>query len=386
MAPKVGRQTTEQFGSVQVLRAVAALMVVLWHSQLALKYLKNNYWPYVDPSLRQGLYPFYVNHLYIGVDIFFCISGFIMCMLVTKGGEDTFMNYISRRITRIFPMYWIFSFLVIIAYIINSNFNLGNFTGNIWIDARHVLLSLFLIPQSQEPILGVGWTLLYEMLFYYTIATLLLFIGPKYVASWIATICVLGITQYIFNAQLAHAHIFSIFFIEFYFGAIAYRVYQYAPIRAPKVQLGVAILLFFVLSFALDYSPDVQGPSFLRVIGCGLLGFLLLTGGIGLETRKRSGNWRAVQFMRRVGDASYVLYLSHWFVLSALGKVSGLIANLSRPGVIVWHAFSVGAAILFAMAFHVLIEKPVNSRLRRLLPSRTGKVSPDTPLKELPPG
>ncbi len=77
----------ENFPSVQILRALAALLVVIWHSHLAIKIFANNYWTSDIAGHGQsasiiGFFP--LHYLYIGVDIFFVISGFIMAMLIER--------------------------------------------------------------------------------------------------------------------------------------------------------------------------------------------------------------------------------------------------------------------------------------------------------------
>jgi peptidoglycan/LPS O-acetylase OafA/YrhL len=358
------------FGSVQGLRALAALMVVAWHSHLAIKHFHSDYWIEAIPEVRRALYPFFLNHLYAGVDIFFCISGFIMCMLVVGGRESTFCNYILRRFIRIFPMYWIFSLFIILAYGLNKNFNLGGFTGNLTEDAQHILSSIFLYPQGGYPILIVGWTLVYEMLFYYSIALLLLFKGgAKHVVTWIFMLCAVSLVQYITNSTILNNHVFNIFIIEFFFGAIAYRCYKSVSKHAPAMLILSAVVLYFVLCFMLDRLRIAEDtpPTLLRVVGFGLVGALLISGAIGLERTWTSPMPTLTTLFRRIGDASYVLYLSHWFILSTLGKLGGLLPNLHQAGIVLWHVACVVATIGFALVCHHVVEKPLTTRLRRSL-------------------
>jgi peptidoglycan/LPS O-acetylase OafA/YrhL len=81
-----------------------------------------------------------------------------------------------------------------------------------------------------------------------------------------------------------------------------------------------------------------------------------------------------------IGDASYSLYLSHWFVLSALGKLLGA---LHFSPAVDWTARLVGfaAAILFALACFRYVEDPLDRFLRpRMRRSKTA-----VPLKDLSP-
>ena len=123
--------------NIQVLRFIAAFSVMMVHL----------------PLIGFGIW---------GVDIFFVISGFIM-MYVT---EKNHKNFFLKRLIRIIPIYWILTFGVFSVAILKPDL-LNNTTA----DYEHLLKSLFFIPFNKNetghfPILFLGWTLNYEMIFY----------------------------------------------------------------------------------------------------------------------------------------------------------------------------------------------------------------------------
>src|ERR1700754_4225467 len=78
---------------LQYLRAIAALMVVYFHSVLQVPKVNSGFdWQF---------------HLFgeTGVDIFFVLSGFVM-WLTTAGREIRPLEFYRRRIKRIVPLYW----------------------------------------------------------------------------------------------------------------------------------------------------------------------------------------------------------------------------------------------------------------------------------------
>jgi exopolysaccharide production protein ExoZ len=82
--------------SVQALRAIAALAVVLCHFDEIRAWIS-------------GLKTYPLDQLSSGVDLFFVISGFVMVyasqdLFEAKGGWLTFF---TRRVARIAPPYWI---------------------------------------------------------------------------------------------------------------------------------------------------------------------------------------------------------------------------------------------------------------------------------------
>ena len=157
--------TTTPLISIQVLRAVAALAIVFAHL-----------WPtFVFLGLPTAVANFLLGAA--GVDLFFVISGFIMVYtskpLFSQPGAPLY--FFVRRIVRIVPLYWAATTVVLIFYL-KTSFDLSerNLT---WMNviASYLFLPLPHLNGQTEPILGVGWTLNYEMFFYvvFAFATLL---------------------------------------------------------------------------------------------------------------------------------------------------------------------------------------------------------------------
>ena len=98
---------------VQVLRALAASMVVLDHFYLA--YCNANLPTYLG---RTGLGRLGES----GVDLFFVISGFIMFYTqcpptgTQKGSIATALNFFKKRFIRIMPLYWCWTTILIILW------------------------------------------------------------------------------------------------------------------------------------------------------------------------------------------------------------------------------------------------------------------------------
>ena len=138
--------------SIQYLRGIAALMVVLLHVRVQLGRMGyGGYWP---------------EFLMAGVDIFFVISGFIM-WVTTFDGSTTPWQFLFRRFVRIIPVYWLLTTTTVAVMLVApSAVQSGRF------DSIHVLSSYLFIPTvhpltgMMEPVLIPGWTLNYEMFFY----------------------------------------------------------------------------------------------------------------------------------------------------------------------------------------------------------------------------
>ena len=149
-----------QIAIIQVLRAVAALMIVLSHAQ-------NDA---LNEALKAGL-PFSrvaVLPWDAGVDLFFVISGFIMVyaserLFATPGAAGAF---IGRRLARIVPLYWVATLvsLAVLAYVAHL--------GKHPFPAPPEIASSFgFIPFGRprdglaRPLVPQGWTLNDELMF-----------------------------------------------------------------------------------------------------------------------------------------------------------------------------------------------------------------------------
>src|SRR5258708_22608842 len=153
-------KTTNWNIGIQILRGLAATLVVLHHSfeeSLAI-------YPHITPN-------WLIAFGACGVDIFFVISGFIIYS-VTYGRESQSREpafvFLLKRLIRIFPLYWICLFGTLALW------RSGLFYRNLHVDPNTFTCSLFLLP-SDKLIIDVPWTLVYEMLFYYLFTITLYF-------------------------------------------------------------------------------------------------------------------------------------------------------------------------------------------------------------------
>lgn len=143
------------FQNLQLLRGIAAAMVVLFHAV--------SWFPFdpAAPPLIQRIF-----HLWgkSGVDLFFVISGFVI-MYSQSRAQRPFGAFLRDRALRILPLYWLLTaaFMALLLALPNS------FTGQPPLTAERVLLSFGMVNWlilREWPILFVGWSLEYEALFY----------------------------------------------------------------------------------------------------------------------------------------------------------------------------------------------------------------------------
>ena len=142
-------------GNVDVLRAVAALGVLVGHA-----YALGGR---PVPNLAQHWYDVPLQATTTGVWLFFAISGYVISRpfvdrLVAGQALPELVPYALRRGFRIFPLYWV----AVTAIILIDG--LGG--TRIWQVPFHLALLQNLVPGQQEALLTVAWTLTIEVLFY----------------------------------------------------------------------------------------------------------------------------------------------------------------------------------------------------------------------------
>jgi exopolysaccharide production protein ExoZ len=94
-----------------------------------------------------------------GVNLFFALSGFIM--VVVAGHYTAPIDFLWRRVTRIYSTYWLVS-LPVLALVISA----PTFVNSSIQTPISLWRSFLLIPDRSLPLLAVGWTLVHEMYYY----------------------------------------------------------------------------------------------------------------------------------------------------------------------------------------------------------------------------
>src|SRR6266508_153090 len=141
-------ETNEKLAGLQVARALAALSVAYFHSYVALRGFPESA-PYPIPFLKVWGY--------LGVDFFFAISGYVICLVGSKPNFSP-ISFTIKRLFRLYPLYWLT--MVVVALLILG----GKFPDPIGLG--HFFYSTTLLPQHGPSVYQVSWTLERELVFY----------------------------------------------------------------------------------------------------------------------------------------------------------------------------------------------------------------------------
>jgi exopolysaccharide production protein ExoZ len=332
---------------LQALRGLAASLVVLAHSIQG---------EYADKIWISG---------YFGVATFFILSGFIIYRTSSEsfGSIRDCYRFIVKRLIRIFPIYWIAT----IVFIALSPHRAAYSTLDI-------INSLLLIPHymaltdGMNPLLGQGWTLHYEVVFYAIFAFGLLFPRRLGMAVIIVALVVLVICGAFIRpdndshgaltlAQYWSRPIILLFVVGIGLGVLAERTAGEIVVPFPFLLMLGILAVWFAYSIL---SPEDEGehmhfPSLLLIWG---LCFLCVF--IGIFGRSEAGKFETIA--EAFGDASYSVYLFHPFILSSLIRL-----RVPQTYPMLYVIASLVGANVFGYVVYVMIEKPMLRQGRRML-------------------
>lgn len=335
-------KSIKRFNNLQSLRGIAALLVVMFHLRTLLK-------QFTPGTLH---FPNLFKFGFLGVDIFFVISGFVM-MTITRGkfqqpGAAT--QFLTNRITRIYPVYWFYTLLAFMLISVDVLFTHKELTH------APLLQSLLLWPQDSLPVLAVGWTLVYEMYFYFIIALLLFLPEKKSLAALGLWALFVGIGSHFSFASAGMQVATNPLAYEFMAGYLIAR-FQWSvnKIFDFSILMG-GTLLFVGACLARSFIwPEIPVAGWVRVALFGIPSMVVIYAAVALE-------FNGVIFpkiLHKLGDASYSIYLCHLVVFLVVKHVFLSLYMqkiISQPLMaLLMFASAIGLGIL---SYHYL-EKPL---------------------------
>ncbi|RNI20889.1 acyltransferase family protein [Flexivirga caeni] len=364
---------------IQGMRAVAVLLVVVSHAQLA------------------GL----LDGGYIGVDVFFVISGFLITGLLARevrsSGRVSFADFYARRARRILPAASVTLVMtLLISTIVYTDGDLSQVSTDVtWAAFFAANLHFaqagndyFAITSLQTPVQHF-WSLAVEEQFYLVwpvLIALMLLIpwrrrerhrahGPRATRSRImlgrvqalrragVLIGLLSVASLIWSIHDTIASPHSAYFSTFTRGwelglgsllaLTAQRVSRLSdPVKAAMSWLGLAAVLLAAVVYT-SSTPFPGSAALLPVLGA----VLILAGGIE-GPRYGATVLLGLRPMRFLGDISYSIYLIHWPVLVLTTAYAGGHLRIREKLALI--AVTIGLSWLS----YRFVEKPFRSKRR----------------------
>ncbi|WP_051766270.1 acyltransferase family protein [Saccharothrix syringae] len=338
-------------GDIQGLRALAVALVVCYH-----------------------LRPDWLTGGFVGVDVFFVISGFLIIGTLTgearRTGRVRLLAFYARRVRRLLPA----ATVVLVA---TTAAALALFPLSRQSDVlREVVFSalnaqnwLLAVLSNDYGHAGVGaspvqhfWSLAVEEQFYLVIPLVLLGAcalaarrggrPARYAAAAVGLITVASFAFSVYYTPLDHGAAYFITPTRMWElgigGLAAMAAHRLRPGRVQRAALGWGGLAAVLVS-AVVFTTDLVFPGWVAAVPVlGTAGMLVA----GLE-RNALSRLLGVRPLTYVGDISYSLYLWHWPVVVLLLEVSGRTA-LNR-----YEVLAAGAASLVLAALSTrFVEAP----------------------------
>jgi peptidoglycan/LPS O-acetylase OafA/YrhL len=330
---------------IQALRGIAVSLVVLYHADLGI--------------LKAG---------YLGVDIFFVISGFLITTLITKDierGQFSFVNFYFRRAKRLLPAAYTTFILTAIAapFILNAQ-ELRDFAmqtmGAVTFTANIVLLSqsgYFAGAAELKPLLHV-WSLSIEEQYYLLVPAFLVYVPRRFWKpfGWMLflaslSLCLVGLkykpewTFYLLPTRAWELGVGSLAAIYTLRGNWAHALCKWL--------FWPSVALLFLIPI---WPTGLPHPGVDAIIVC------IATVIVILRRHPLMDRLPAVRALARIGDVSYSLYLAHWPPFAFLRNAA--------VGPVTWQLslLTLSIGVMLALLLYRFVELP--TRRLQLHPSQ----------------
>lgn len=336
----------QKFLGIQALRMVAACLVVVTHSTF-----------YASERLHKHFFVWQRGTR--GVDIFFVISGFVMIyssqkLFALPGGWKIFAEH---RIVRIVPLYWLVTTLKVLIVLFTAGFALHTVLSPVTAACSYLFLPARDLDGKIEPLVGVGWTLTFEMLFYF-LFSFALFLRTNVYKFIGVTLGILSIGAFFRQPSwFPIAFYLNSIVLEFFFGMLIAKaclngVYLSKRLALPLLAFGFLLLLLPPTDWNLPKALISGLPASLIIWSAASLG--------SLETS-------IPRLVLYLGNASYSTYLIHPFVCPLPPAVFNRI-HLDLPWLSVCLSIVIGVSA--GCFLHQFVELPMTNWLRGCVKTR----------------
>ncbi|MBP9806629.1 MAG: acyltransferase [Candidatus Accumulibacter sp.] len=340
----------------QVCRGVACLLVAVFHGSA----LIGN-WYHEKPLLTL------VNFGFSGVHMFFVISGLIIYHAHYRD-IDNFRQvpgYLLKRLVRIYPLYWIVLFFLGGWKVLADRMEIGDFLSN----------ALFFFS-SRSLVIAVSWTLAYEMLFYGMFIAFIVrrSLGLAVFAAWFGLV---ALNHFYHFATLIGFNLLNILFMFGLLTSAAVMALRSRLSQNGRDWIGIASIVAGTVIFsytawwyiALDDPQLYFWDSLPLALGFGTGSALLLLASV---SEKVEGVLKRQRFLLLIGDASYSIYLLHFFfekhTSNGIRSLNwGLAGEKTQAKALLMLAVILLVAIGGGILVHKLVEKPLLAKCRRWL-------------------
>ncbi|MFJ8232283.1 acyltransferase family protein [Streptomyces sp. NPDC094448] len=338
--------------ALDALRVVAALAVLLFH-YTGIDAATDANWGVNQKNLFPSIFPVTSYGSY-GVQLFFIISGFVICM---SAWDRTPGHFVRARFVRLFPAYW---FSIVVAVLIWRGIPDGQRKVPSVSDSL-TNITMLQVPLSAQHLVGAYWTLWVELTFY-LIFLVVLWKGLDYLR--VTIFCWLWLLAGVLVQQDTDIPLLGIFAQPlntalFVSGITMYLMYRFGP--------DLKLWLLLAASWLVMQTDLVQHADSLKAKGMDrdpyvALALVTVFYLLVLVIALRKADWVRWKWLATAGALVYPLYLLHeelgWAMIRELYGPLGAWETL---------AVTTAAMILLSWLVYRLVEKPSQQWLRKRL-------------------
>lgn len=325
---------------VEAGRGIAALFVVFYHAAL-----------HIETNVPGARVLWGIPHFgHAGVDFFFVLSGFIISYVHRRdiGNPHQVGHYLQRRFTRVFPFYWlVLSYYMLDTWLLHRS---------AFPSATDVITSIFLFPHGNGPIVGGGWTLVLEVMFYIVFSVNILSrrIGAATLVVWGLAVA----TGLVVQPQHGHAilgAVMSPFCLEFFLGMAAATIANHRDIPGSRTLLIVS-LVAFAIAGCLEDAGQLNGYGTIARLVYGGCSVPIILAIVDMERR---GQLRVPRLMAVLGRASYAVYLVHLVAIGITYKLLSMAVTMNREWALPLWGLLCSTGVICGVLASIWIEQPV---------------------------
>lgn len=338
------------------LRGIAALWVLLYHAMILLKT--------TNPALVAPL-KLLLGAGYLGVDIFFVLSGFVLAYNYADAGTHRSVSSYSRflwmRLARIYPVHVAALGLILVSMLLHAALGIPYSTDH---SVESLLESLALIHAWAVPIVGKwnapSWSISAEWAAYLAfplVAAMAMKMRSRalILMSVISLFAILSLLMGLKPGNNGmHLGMYRIA-SEFASGVLLFRLWSLSPAtsqHADRVAM-VSLIVMLTLSGSIDYAYKADAALVLLAPLSGVLVFFLASARGTLSSFLSSG------LMRYLGRISYSLYMVHFsFLILAKNYIAHEFTTLPVSTALMITCSFLVASFACAHWFYVSIEEP----------------------------
>ncbi|MDN5005751.1 acyltransferase family protein [Bradyrhizobium sp. GCM10027634] len=319
---------------MQAARAIAALSVAYYHSYMSVRW--------VFPDAARHPIPFLTDWGHMGVDFFFAISGYVICLVVAKS-SFTLRSFFIKRFFRLYPLYW--TAMAIVAVMIWYGKHPDPVTPG------QYFYSLTLLPQHGLPAYSVSWTLERELVFYALAAITIPLVGVLGLAAVLAALAWAGYTYH----NPWSCHLVSTYQADFLAGVLVFMLSKYVRMVPLAARIMPPLAWFALVGGIVGLVSLWLVPAKLFPFATTIcLGFMLL----GMVHINVPWTHPSLHWLVKVGDASYSIYLLHGIILFYAAWLGLQINHLPDWLCEVWRFAALAVSCLVSTLTWRTIETP----------------------------